>query len=68
MKIISIDVGIKNCSFCVLSQSIETKLIMEHWDIVNLIELNPVIHPVYECTCYNYAGTKKKKMCQTSVI
>ena len=63
MKIISIDVGIKNCSFCVLSQSIETKLIMEHWDIVNLIELNPVIHPVYECTCYNYAGTKKEKKC-----
>jgi hypothetical protein len=37
MNVISIDVGIKNCSFCVLTKQ-EKNVVMKHWDIVNLID------------------------------
>lgn len=63
MKIISIDVGIKNCSFCVLSHKIGSSPVMDHWDIVNLMELNTVAEAIYECTCVNHVGTKKEKKC-----
>ena len=41
MKIVSIDVGIKNCSFCILDyvkKDYITYPTMLHWDIVNLID------------------------------
>ncbi len=37
MNIISIDVGIKNCSFCILTKQ-EKNVQIAHWDIVNLID------------------------------
>ena len=37
MNIISIDVGIKNCSFCILTKQ-EKMVQIAHWDIVNLID------------------------------
>jgi hypothetical protein len=37
MNVISIDVGIKNCSFCILTKQ-EKMVQIAHWDIVNLID------------------------------
>ena len=61
MKIISIDVGIKNCSFCILTKetnniknSIENiendVLMMDRWDIVDLIDASS-----------SFANNQKKK-------
>ena len=38
MKIISIDVGMKNCAFCLLNCDISNNYIIEKWDIIDLCE------------------------------
>ena len=35
MKILSIDVGIKNLAFCIL-ESYENKYVIKEWDVINL--------------------------------
>jgi hypothetical protein len=51
MKIISIDVGIKNLSYCLFENNIDNKLenfIITKWDIINLLEKE-----VSLCSCEN---------------
>jgi hypothetical protein len=51
MKIISIDVGIKNLSFCLFENNIDNKLencIIKKWDIINLLEKD-----ISLCSCEN---------------
>ena len=35
MKILSIDVGIKNLAFCIL-ENLDNKYIIKEWDVINL--------------------------------
>lgn len=73
MKIISIDVGIKNCSFCVLTSSNDTSpLIINNWDIINLtnsIDSSPSSSSSFDqikrqCSCIN----KNRKKCTKTAI
>lgn len=51
MKIISIDVGIKNLSFCLFENNINNKLEnfrIKKWDIINLLEKE-----ISLCSCEN---------------
>tara|TARA_B100000902_G_scaffold352695_1_gene363601 strand:- start:2982 stop:3779 length:798 start_codon:yes stop_codon:yes gene_type:complete len=38
MKILSIDVGMKNCAYCLLNTDISKNYIIEKWDIIDLCE------------------------------
>ncbi len=66
MKIVSIDVGIKNCSFCVLSNAYN-ELSVEHWEIINLMELDKDISPRIECMCFTHSGKKRKKCAKPAI-
>ena len=41
MKVVSIDVGIKNMAFCVLSKEEDASSKVETWDIINVAEETP---------------------------
>ena len=55
MKILSIDVGIKNLAFCLFEKN-DNAFKIKKWNIVNISEENSHI-----CSCYE---NDKKKMCQ----
>ena len=38
MKILSIDVGMKNCAYCLLNCDISKNYLIEKWDIIDLCE------------------------------
>ena len=50
MKIISFDVGIKNMAYCVLSIEQGNQLIIEDWNILNLMDSEPPPH-TFKCSC-----------------
>lgn len=50
MKIISFDVGIKNMAYCILSLDDTNQLIIEDWNILNLMESDIISHH-FKCTC-----------------
>ena len=50
MKIISFDVGIKNMAYCILSIEHESRLIIEDWNILNLMDADPQPH-TFKCSC-----------------
>lgn len=60
MKVVSIDVGIKNMAFCVLSTEEEATSKVETWDIINVAEETPkkCIH----CAKHTTAKFKKNDM------
>ena len=52
MKIISIDVGIKNLSFCLFENTFDNKLknfIIKKWDIINLMEKEKIQCSTKDC-------------------
>jgi hypothetical protein len=57
MKIISIDVGIKNLSYCILDVSTPECISIIKWEIVNLITTQPTT----TCTQYDSKTLKKTK-------
>ncbi len=38
MKILSIDVGMRNCAYCLLDKDISNNYIIQKWDIIDLCE------------------------------
>jgi hypothetical protein len=55
MKLLSIDVGIKNLSYCIFTDVKQVSA----WGILNLIETElPVVPTLKECTCVNKKGQK----------
>jgi len=64
MKIISFDVGIRNLAYCIISVD-NNKLIINDWNILNLINSDQS-KPIYKtCTCYNKQTRKNQplKLC-----
>ena len=59
MKIISFDVGIKNMAYCILSIEDGNQLIIEDWNILNLMDAEPQ-PSTFKCSCI-LLNTKTQK-------
>ena len=61
MKILSIDVGIKNLAICLLEVT-ESKLYkINNWEVINLCD-----DTIPKCSCY-LSGKKSKNKCDKNV-
>ena len=61
MKILSIDVGIKNLAFCLFEKN-DAAFKIKKWNVINISEEN-----VFTCCCYENDKNNKNKVCQNVV-
>jgi len=60
MKIISFDVGIKNMAYCILSIERGNQLIIEDWNVLNLMDAEP-LPSTFKCSCILLNAKTQKK-------
>ena len=57
MRIISIDVGIKNLAFCLFTLNEDKSYEIENWGVVDLSQKTEIQR---KCTCFNEKKSTKK--------
>ena len=63
MKWLSVDIGIKNMAYCILTLE-NNEINVVDWNVINLIE--PVKPTVYMCSCLNVVKSKGKPKSKSS--